>query len=423
MSLLASASLILTPNGYKSGKLYSIVPASGNGDLTFTRATSASRVNSSGLVENVLTGIPRLDYSGSNASILLEPQRTNLLTYSSTFTDGTWVKVSTTSVLNSTILSPDGTANSYKISRDSTSASSYITKASTSSTGRIYTFTIYAKLGDVSTNFGIRTTATYPNRGDALFNLSTGTLIGVQDGGTNTLTSGSIQSVGNGWYRCSVTSTFAGTGVNIQALASPTSLTSISGFEASDGALSNCYIWGAQLESGSYATSYIPTTTSTTTRNLDAISKTGISDLIGQTEGVIFIESAALFNDLTQRSISISDGTSNNRLNIYYNNSSNQILCFGAANGINFANGISYTLTDETQFAKIAVRYRVNDISLWVNGSKRGTDITSQALPLNLSRLGFDSGTGASQFYSKVKQVQLYKTYLTNTEMQSLTTL
>jgi hypothetical protein len=85
MSLLDSASLIVTPNGYKAGKLYSIVPSSGAGDLDVTRATTATRVNSDGLIESVASNVPRLDYSnGSCPSILVEPQRTNLLLNSAT---------------------------------------------------------------------------------------------------------------------------------------------------------------------------------------------------------------------------------------------------------------------------------------------------------------------------------------------------
>jgi hypothetical protein len=99
MSLLDQASLILTPNAYKANKLYSIVPSSGNGDMVTTRATTATRVNSSGLVENVATGVPRLDYSDSltSPSILLEPQRTNLLLNSATVVTQT---ITTTAVAN-----------------------------------------------------------------------------------------------------------------------------------------------------------------------------------------------------------------------------------------------------------------------------------------------------------------------------------
>jgi hypothetical protein len=78
-NLFNEASLVLVPSGYKAGKVYSEVPTNGDGDLTFTRASSATRVNSDGEIEVVGSGVPRLDYSqGSCPALLLESQRTNL---------------------------------------------------------------------------------------------------------------------------------------------------------------------------------------------------------------------------------------------------------------------------------------------------------------------------------------------------------
>ena len=431
MSLLTKASLILTPNAFKTSKLYSIVPSSGNGDMTAVRATTATRVNSSGLVELVGNNIPRLNYDANgSASILLEPQRTNLLSYSSTFTDNAWVKVSTTAVLDSTILSPDGTANSYKISRNSVSANSYITKTSTSSTVTVYTFTVYAKLGDVSTNLGIRSAAIYPNRGDALFNLSTGTLIGVANGGTNTSTSGSIQSVGNGWYRCSVTTTFAGTGFNIQGLISPTSLTTISGYEAADGALSNAYVWGAQLEQGAYPTSYIPTTTIALTRNGDVIDKNSVgSDILNPSEGTFYAEIAALSNDLISRSITLSDGTDLNQVNIQFGSVSNIIRLdiygqTGVGTTANYRSNVSVSNT--TTFHKALIKWGIGGIFGFVNGVKYTLALavgTGSGIPTALNRIDFKQWWGGNGFYGQCKGLQIYKTALTDAECISLTTL
>jgi hypothetical protein len=328
MSLLTKASLVMTPNAIKSNKVYSIIPSNGNGDLTFTRDTSATQINSLGNVENVLTTIPRLNYDtvGGCPSLLLEPQRMNRL-------------------LNSAV---------------------------------VVTQTIATT--------GVACTVSFYGTGTIVFS---GTYIG----------------------------TLVGTGVNnrVSLTFTPTTGSLILTVTGS--------VTKGQLETGAYPTSYIPTTTTALTRNADVSSKSGISDLIGQTEGVMFIESAALFNELISRAICISDGTLSNRIVMRYNNSSNNLLVLGTVNGVAFTNTIGFTLTDETQFAKMAVRYRVNDISLWVNGVKRGTDITTQAIPLNLSKFGFDSGDGSFPLFAKVKQVQLYKTYLTDTEMTALTTL
>ena len=390
MSLLTQASLVLTPTAYKANKLYSVVPSSGNGDMVTTRATTATRVNSSGLVENVATGIPRLDYSNGTASLLLEPQRTNICTHSEDFTNFNYVLGGTATLNSNTTNSPSNTITADTLSGASSidwSTGNVLKRNIVVLASTTYTFSIYVKsLGSTTFSISLR---------------------------ENSITGAAIvnnYTINSNWTRISIPYT---------TTASQTALGIIFGNTNGDVA-----IWGSQLEVGSYATSYISTTTSTVTRNADLASVSGVSSLIGQTEGVMFIESAALANDLTLRVVSISDGTNNNRLGIYYNSVSNQILCFGVANGTNFTSAIAYTITDETQFAKIAIRYRVNDFSLWVNGIKRGTDLTSQALPLSFNRFGFDAfSSNNANFNSKVKSAQLYKTYLTDAEMASLTTL
>jgi len=122
MSLLEKASLVLTPNAYKASKLYSVVPSSGLGDMTVTRATTATRVNSLGLIESVASNVPRLNYdvAGGCPSILLEPQRTNLLTYSEDFINAVWVKsaiagASMPVVTADDTISPDGSLDADKV--------------------------------------------------------------------------------------------------------------------------------------------------------------------------------------------------------------------------------------------------------------------------------------------------------------------
>lgn len=413
MSLLEKASLILTPNAVKASKLYSIVPSTGNGDMDVVRATSATRVNSLGLIENIASNVARLNYDGSCPSILLEPQRTNLVTYSEDFSFWGITELNTSGTppyINQGI-SPNGTLTADKIIPNIVnSVHRYInTNPVIPVASNYYTFSVFMKKNDFDyCFFRENINGTYENTFFNLASVGTGTI-----GAGRTAI---IKDYGNGWIRCSVTSIATSTSISIGiGVSNANNSISIIG----DNVKFN-YIWGAQLEQGSYPTSYIPTVASTVTRNADVISKTGISDLIGQTEGVMFVESAALANDLIQKRISISDGTSANRIYLYYSSTSNVVSLFGQSNGINFSTVISYDLTDRTQFAKIAIRYKVNDISLWVNGINRGT-LTSQALPINLSRLGFDAQ--GLDFHSKTKQVQLYKTYLTDTEMANLTTI
>ena len=362
--------------------------------------------------------IPRIDYTGGGCpSILLEPLRTNIVLRSQEFDNASFVK-NLSSVSANTTTAPDGTLTADTWTGDGTSGVHYITQAVSATSGVAYTQSVFAKKGtnnflQITGTGTIYTTATV----FANFDLNTG-VVGLSGAGATA----TITDFGNGWYRCTMTATatatVSGNGFQLWLITSAASARA-----ETNSLATSVHLWGGEVEAGAYPTSYIPTVASTVTRNADVISKTGISALIGQTEGVMFIESAALFNDLTQRTIAISDGTSNNRLYLFYSTTSNVISIFGTASGTSFPLGVSYTISDETQFAKIAVRYRANDITLWVNGVKRGTGLTSQSLPINFSRFGFDSGTGGSNFFAKVKQLQLYKTYLTDAEMASLTTL
>jgi hypothetical protein len=415
MSLLTQASLVLTPTSYKANKLYSVVPSSGNGDMTTTRATTATRVNSSGLVENVATGIPRIDYTNGVANILLEPQRTNSIPNSTM----------AGAVLNTTTMPTGWQANPNGLTQT-------IVGIGTEN-GLNYIDIRFNGVAGASSNSGIRQTNATTIAALQNQNWTFCTYIKIL---AQPLPATSYQLViyersNTGAFLQSTVTSFNNTTLN--RISHSSTLANASTAYVQSDIIGNTIngqsydftlrIAGTQLELGSYATSYIPTTTSTVTRNADLASVSGVTSLIGQTEGVIFIESSALANDLTTRSMSISDGTTSNRIIIVYTTVSNQIQCFGTSNGTAFSNSIIYSLTDETQFAKIAIRYRVNDITLWINGAKRGIDITSQALPLSFNRLGFDNGAGAALYISKVKSTQLYKTYLTDAEMASLTTL
>ena len=422
MSLLTQASLVLTPNAYKANKLYSIIPSSGSGDMTTTRATTATRVNSSGLVENVATSIPRIDYTDGDGSLLLEPQRTNLNTYSSTFTDASWFKSSTNADLNSVILSPDGTANAYKISRNSVSSNScYIGKTSATTLSNTFVATIYARLGDVSTNIGLRLQSGVPDRGDALFNLSNGTLIGVYNGGTNTSTSGSIESVGNGWYRCSVTTTFLSSRTSVSILYSPTALTSLDAFEGADGALSNCYIWGSQMETGSYATSYIPTTTSTVTRNEDLMALNNIytNNFITSAGGTWFVEldnNLPLIRDGFSYGIFINSSSTANGNGFNIRHSTTNLLVRLRINKTTL--GVDTALyTTLTNNIKVAIKWNETTADVFVNGIK-----VVSATAFTTTNMEFLNGT-AQEVPKYIKSTMLFPTPLTDAECISLTTL
>jgi hypothetical protein len=243
------ASIYITPNGFKAGKLYAVKGA----DLNVVRATSATRVNANGVIETVGANVPRIDYTGGGCpSILVEPQRTNLLLNSQDFSNASWYNVNTTITTNS-IAAPDGNLTAdLCIYTSSTNVLSFL---ATNSINSDYTISVFAKKG---TGNILRIRETFYFGTGVVFNLNLGTIIS----GT-----GKIENYGNGWYRCSITKSYLSSQTRLEW-----------SFDSNEN-INNLYLWGAQIEAGSYATSYIPTTSASVTRNADVITLTPTTGL------------------------------------------------------------------------------------------------------------------------------------------------
>ena len=252
--------------------------------------------------------------------------------------------------------------------------------------------------------------------GRSWFNIQNGTVGTVQSQHT-----AKIEDYGNGWFRCSITfkTTTDLVGSVRLLLASADNVTNITR-DGTNGVL----LWGLQAEadaSRNFATSYIRTFGATATRNKDEATNSGDTSLINSTEGVLYAEIAALGDDGTTRALSLSSGSSSNRVFISYSSTNNRVNCFGSTGGATqFSMGSD--ITDRTQFAKVALKYKLNDIALFINGSEVNTD-TSATLPSadTFTSLQFNSGGGASEFSGKTKCVAVFKEALDNDELECLT--
>jgi hypothetical protein len=183
-------------------------------------------------------------------------------------------------------------------------------------------------------------------------------------------------------------------------------------------------LWGAQLEEGAYATSYIPTVASTVTRNADVISKTGVSDLIGQTEGTIYAEIKVnkLIGTAARYIFHLSDGTVNNRIYMAFSGSSSNVLRARIFNGGALQCSIDTSALTNTGTYKLALAYKNNDIVFYVNGVQIGVD-TSATIP-TCSRVDLGQNyAGASLLGDGINNANIWKERLTNTELATLTTL
>jgi len=244
MSLLEDASLLVTPNAEKEGKLYSIIPSNGNGDFTVTRATTATRVNDAGLVE-------------------LVPY--NIFQYSEQFSNAAWLPFASTITANSTT-APNGTLTADTLTGDGTSSAHRIAPAPAASisvvSGTTYTASCYVKKNtndffQIFFQAGQFTANAFAN-----FDVNNGVLGTVGSAATATIT-----NVGGGWYRCSITSTAISTatsGVNFGLVTSATATRN-----ETNTLSTSVFLWGAQLVESSSALDYQMTETRLNIPRLD----------------------------------------------------------------------------------------------------------------------------------------------------------
>ena len=413
---MATPSLAMIPSGYKASKVYSVLPESGVGDFDFTRATTATRVNSSGLIEEMAINVPRLEYPlidgvvNGCPSLKLEPQRTNLITYSETITAGsTWQAVNLDSVINS-IISPDGTLNGTKLIKNQIgTSSSWIRQRPVVVIGENYTFSIFGKIGNKSI---LNITYYDATSGDRFFNFDLSTQSITGNGLSNsTYVDSGIENYGNGWYRCYVVIEAQNTTPQAQVSLGENRVNSQGDF---------IYVWGADFQNGSYPTSYIKSNSgSTVTRNAETCDGAGDAATFNSSEGVLMAEISALADDGTYRIMSLSNSTAAERIYMQYTNVSNTVAVVVKTGSVTQAN-IGFVLPNETDFNKVSIKYKSNDFALWVNGFEVGTD-TSGNTPIGLSELAFDDGNGNNVFQGNTKQIRYYDEVLTDSELEQLT--
>ena len=405
MSTYNDASLIYYPSGYKAGTAYSLKPTDGSGDLTFTRASTATRVNADGLIEEVATGVPRIDFTGGGcAKLILEPQRTNLVKNSANVGAG-FVVGNITLVLNNAA-APNGLVEADKFYPTTSGGNRWFYQAVTTSASS--TISVFAKAAGKDILYISQGGGT-----DVSFNLSSGLVTYESSGWV-----GSIEDFGDGWYRCiavrSSSVSFAAYGV---ADSSGGSFVTASG---TDGIL----VWGMQCEQGSYSTSLINTSGVAVTRVADKATKSAISSLIGQTEGTIFLD--FIFKtpkNPTDGQIAITAiGGVNNRVVIWNNSTLNTIAVTIQANGATIFNTSLGSFIDGQQY-KIAIGYKSGDNIAYVNGTQVFSNSISFAFGLTLTDFILGGYEAAQEPHQRTQSVIIFPTRLSNAELATLTTI
>ena len=372
----------------------------------FSRASSATVVNQSGLIETVQSGTPRIDFLGNTKGALkLEPTRTNRMPNSE---DGsTWV------LSNITLSSLSGGLNKeyYQItSLGNTGRFDVVQNNWVNLTAGTYTASVFAKKG-TSDQIILTTRANFSSQSAySVFNLTSGTVV------SNNGVTGSIEPYSDGWYRCAITFTNSGSYTDFASFAF--------GFNFNSSSTDTLFVASPQSEIGSYPTSYIPTSGSAVTRVGEKCEQ-NLSNVVSLTEGVIYIDTTNLGNDGANSNI-ISQSSVVDTVFCLKVGSNNKILI-----GL-FASSVNIPITSTSAFplgtrTKIAFHYKSGNSKLYINGSLEGTNAASFTLGSGFAtalRL-IDTSLAYNAYPSKsiAKEFKVYNTGLTSAELQALTTI
>jgi len=362
--------------------------------------------------------LPRLNYPvyGGCPSLLLEPQRTNSIPHSTDFSNAAWTKNEVTVTANS-IISPEGITNASLIKESSANSLHWLGDAVSVTSGTSYSASVYAKKKERSV-FQWTLSTNFLNASFANYDLDKGVV-----SATGGAVTAQIIAMPNDWYRCIITFTATSTNTGTPLLSLQDSPTAARGAAYQGDGSSGLYLYGAQFEAGSYATSLIHTSGSTETRNQDVAVNAGLgtTNTFNSSEGVLYAEIQALADDNTERRITISNSSNTAELiTIEYDTPSNTLHAF-LYNG-SFQAEFTY-VTDITQLAKVAFKYKENDFAFWVNGVQVDSDNNGSVFANNtLNILKFENSTSSNKpFYGNVKAVAVYKTALADTELANLT--
>ena len=311
---------------------------------------------------------------------------------------------------------PDGNATADLFSDDINNTAHRVSQSGLSVTsGQSYTFSVYAKYESRQYLQLTFNSAHFSATQYATFDLINGTVSGQAD------STAQIIDIGNGWYRCIYTASCTVTTSSFAFLILSNSATGRDPVYVGDG--SGVYIWGAQVETGQIATSYIPTTTASVTRNKDDINLTSASSLIGQTEGTLYLEvDWRLASGTNQWLLSVSDGGNTNRVIIY--NSGVALNMFAAANNATLTNQ-GESSSGYSGIQKIAFAYKTDDFELYRNGSSISSDTSGSLAALaTLTDIDLGQAYDASlQANMHIRAVAIYPTRLSDAEAIALTTL
>lgn len=372
--------------------------------VTVTRAlNTATRVNSSGLIEIVNANLPRFDYDPVTLQpkgLLIEEQRINALAYSEELGNAVWTK-SNASIVDNSTTSPSGLTNADTLV-ENTATSTHMIQSTASVVGTPVVCSFYAKKKERS-KVGFGGGGFNAQGFQAVWDLNNGTVF-INIGGK-----ASIQALSNGWYRCSVAFTPSNTSGTLVLLCDDTGSNTYAG----DGS-SGLYLWGMQTEAGAFATSYIPTTTTSLTRNADVVSMTGtnFSDWWQPTTGGMRVRARQSVITGTRPWMHISDGTADNIISLRGNAADPELYIKATTDQAQIDAG---TLVANTSYNLVGA-WNTDNCAAAINGGAAVTDNSATIPTVDRMLIGSD---GANYLNGWGEKISFWPQRITNAETQA----
>jgi len=389
-----------------------------NKEFDFSRGSTATYVGRDGLIASAASGVPRIDFTNdTKGHLLLEPSRTNLVTNSNDFSSYTFTNIDYNA--NNSI-SPDGSVNATKVTPNTSNAFHDLrTSANISLGSGNNTVSFFIKSNGYNFfELGVASNSGFSKYATAVINLNDGTNANTGVNQTWTITNVNISEFNSDWYRLELTFN-VDTSTSTAMVFASSLPTSTRGVAFQGDGTSGAYIYGLQLEQGSYPTSLINTTGAASTRNADVCNNSGSAQDFNSEEGVLYAEISFLESSASANNqLSLSDGSSDNRIMIYPLSNTQLGLRFNA-NGSQLVSQ-AVTVSSLIVYSKIAIKWGNGNYSLYQNGSEVYTQ-TIASTPIGLDKLNLSSVTGTSNLKGKVRNVQVFTEALTNAELQELT--
>ena len=383
-----------------------------------TRGSTGTFVGSDGLIQSAVTNTPRFDHdpvTGVCKGLLMEETRTNICTRSESIIS--WVGSFTN---NGSTTAPDGTSSGFLAGIGTVNCQTPITSSVTG----LYTSSVYLKRNNTDWVRIQGVQGANVNTVNVWINLNSGTVGTVSiASGAPTLFSAQIIPAGNDWYRCLITASYPATNylnLNILSATADANTTRVAG--------SIYGVWGGQIEAGSFATSYIPTTTASVIRSADvcSISGSAFSGMWNALEGSLStfaIFNAPVAHTTTQFLVDVNDGTTANRLRYY------RLLTTGrpefantSGNSLN-AQIIGSTALQPFVTQKYSAGFKLDDYAFYVNNTQIGTDNLGAMIVSPTTMTIGDASAGAARFHTNgtISSIRYYKKRLSNSKLQAIT--